>query len=166
MRTIKEFLDNKYAEKEMGEKFFDIAVTDIAQYLLTKHTTENGLDNEIVDNVGPTFRDGNALIIEGAMGATSMGAAILGGGAVAFGSEETMLQSLAIGGATTTAIMLMLIVKDKMSYKKSKAQLKNWVKEEISSGDYVMPEMSDRTKDACLGEVCEYLADEFVMQMK
>lgn len=166
MRTIREFLDNKYAINELGEEGFNTAISDISRHIKTKHTASDGLDKSYMDNVGTVFRDGNALIIEGAMGATALGAAMIGGVATICGSEDTMLQSLAIGGVTTAGIMIIGYIKDRIKYNKSKARLKDWVQGEIVETGCDMPKMTDRTKDACLGEVCESLVDDLVMEMK
>lgn len=166
MRTIREFLDNKYAKREMGEEKFDASVSELSQHIITKHTAKDGLDKSFAEAVSPVVYDGNALIIEGAMGVTSMGAAVLGGGATICGSEDAMLQSLAIGGVTAAGIMLIGYIKDRIKYNKSKAQLKDWVQGEIVETGCDMSKMTDRTKDACLGEVCESLVDDLVMEMK
>ena len=165
MRTIKEFIDNKYAKNEMGKESFDKTVLAISEHIISKHTASDGLDKTIVDTVGGVARDRNALNIEGALGVTSFGASIVGGGAIAVGSEDVMLRSLGLAGATCAGIMLIGYIKDRLRYNKSKSQLKSWVRDELD-GDITTPEMSDRAKDACLGEVCESLVDEFVMEMK
>ena len=166
MRTIREFLDNKYAKREMGEEKFDASVSELSQHIITKHTAKDGLDKSFVEAVSPVVYDGNALIIEGAMGVTSMGAAVLGGGAVALGSDDSVLQSLGIAGATCAGVVLLGYIRDKINYTNSKAKLKNWIEDEIHEDKFETTKMSKRSRSACLDEVCESLGDEMVMEMK
>ncbi len=164
MRTIREYIDKKYAEHAVGKETFEKNSSIIADSI-SRYSDVTGNTEELNAKLDQVAKNKNSVGLEGVVGLTCAGGALASGLAVASGCDDSMVQAISVAGATCAGLMLVGYIKDKIAYNKSKKELRNYIKKDVwRMVPITMYDKNSRVREAYLDQACEDLVEEFVME--
>ncbi len=164
MRTIREYIDKKYAEHVVGKETFEKNSSIIADSI-SRYMDITGNAEELNTKLDDIAKGRVSTGLEGSMSLACIGGALASGIAVAGGCEDASIQAISIAGATCAGLIFIGYVKDKIAYNKSKKELRNYIKRDVwRMVPITMYDKNSRVREAYLDKACEDLVDEFVME--
>ena len=164
MKSVKEYINRKYAEREMGKDSFDSMVYKMKKYVVQNHQDKGGMDKELYDKLNAIVTDKNAIGIDCGFGAVAASSGVVGSTALFAGGQDSILNAMGLAGVMCSGLMVANYIKDKKQLKQSKFDLKKMVEIEMADAKY--PDISKKCIDTCINETCDELVDDFVMEMK
>ena len=163
MRTLKQYINRKYGEREMGKEYFDCMVKKMKKYVIQNHKSNGIIDDELYDKLSAIETHKNGIKLDCGFGAVAAAAGVVGGSALMMGNENAVINGMGLAGMACSGFMLINYIIDKKNLKKAKADLKQMIEVEMAAASY--PDLSERCIDASMDETCEELVEDFVMQM-
>lgn len=164
MKSVKEYISRKYAEREMGKENFDCMVNKMKRYVVQNHQIKGDMDEELYSKLNAVATDKSAIGIDCGFGAVAASSGVVGSTALLAGGQDSVLNAIGLAGVVGSGVMIANYIRDKKQLKQSKLELKKMVEMEMASAIY--PDISKKTIDTCINETCGELVDDFVMEMK
>lgn len=162
MKSIKQYVSRKYAEREMGKEPFDCMVNKMKKYVVQNHLERDHIDQELYEKLHTVATGKKAVDVDCSFGAVAASSGVLGSVSLLAGGQDTMLNAMGLAGVVCSGMMVANYIKDKKQLKQSKFELKKMVEMEMAAATY--PNISKKTIDTCINETCDELVDEFVME--
>jgi hypothetical protein len=163
MKSIKQYVSRKYAEREMGKEPFDCMVNKMKRSVVQNHMIREDMDLELYEKIKAVALDKKAIEIDCGFGALAASSGVVGSTALIAGCQDNIINAMGVAGVVCSGMMVANYIKDKKQLKQSKLELKKMVEMEMANAIY--PDISKKTINTCIDETCSELVDEFVMEL-